>query len=363
MAENDENGDKTEEATPERRDEYREKGQVATSREVTTTLVLLLSTFFVLYFLPYVIKTIKSITVLYFSQIGVIHIDELSVVDIAKHTWADLLMLIVPIFGVTAVVAISSTLIQTRFNFSWKKLEPNFSKMNPLSGLKRMVSAQSAMELFKSIAKLCVVITVALSVIYGELKLTPGLLNTSLYFTWSYWGRITTSLFWTVGGLLTFIAVADYIFNFFQLEKQMKMSKQDIKEELKRREVDPMLKGRMRRMAREYATRKMVKATAEATVVITNPTHYSIAIKYEWGMPAPIVVAKGMDFLALRMREVAKEFEIPMVENRVLARSLYNTVEVDDEIPESLYKVVSEVIKYVFKIKNIKPKTPGAAAT
>lgn len=362
MAENNDQDDKTEEATPERRDEYREKGQVATSREVTTTLALLLSTFFVMYFLPFLISSVKNLTVLYFSQIGLIHIDKMTVMSIAKRTWADLLVLIIPIFGVTAVVAISSTLLQTRFNFSWQKLQPNFSKMNPLNGLKRMVSAQSAMELFKSIAKLCVVIAVALSVIYGELKLTPGLLNTSLYFTWSYWGKITSNLFWTVGGLLTFIAVADYIFNYFQLEKQMKMSKQDIKEELKRREVDPMVKGRMRRMAREYVNRKMVKATAGATVVITNPTHYSIAIKYEWGMPAPVVVAKGVDFLALKMREVAKEFDIPIVENRVLARSLYNTVEVDDEIPESLYKVVSEVIKYVFKIKNVKPKTSGAAA-
>jgi flagellar biosynthetic protein FlhB len=147
------------------------------------------------------------------------------------------------------------------------------------------------------------------------------------------------------------IAGGDYLYNFFSLEKKLKMTKQEVREEFKRREVDPHLKGRMRRMQRDLATRKVVEKTKEATVLLTNPTHYSIALKYEIGMAAPIVLAKGIDFLALKMREVAKEQKIPIIENRPLARELYATVDEGREIPDKLYKAVAEIIRYVFKLK------------
>jgi flagellar biosynthetic protein FlhB len=134
----------------------------------------------------------------------------------------------------------------------------------------------------------------------------------------------------------------------------MKMSKQEVKEEIKQRETDPHVKAKLRRMAREIATRKAIENTKKATVLVTNPTHYSIAIKYEVGMPAPVVLAKGVDFLALKMRETARELEIPIIENKPLARAIYASVQEGDEIPVSMYQAVSEIIKFVFQLKGVK---------
>jgi flagellar biosynthesis protein FlhB len=170
---------------------------------------------------------------------------------------------------------------------------------------------------------------------------------------WTYWGAITQNLFLGVTMFLFAIAAFDYIYNFVSFETKLKMTKKEVKEEFKRREVDPHVKNRMRRMQRDLGSRRMVERTKSATVVVTNPTHFSVALKYEPGMAAPQVVAKGQDFLALEMREVAKELEIPIVENAPLARTLYKLVEVGHEIPDSLYKAVSEIIRYVFKLKGI----------
>jgi flagellar biosynthesis protein FlhB len=163
-------------------------------------------------------------------------------------------------------------------------------------------------------------------------------------------------MFWFVSGFLFIIASIDYFYNYSVLEKKMKMTKQEVKDEFKQRELNPLIKGRQRRIQREMSMRQTVEATKTATVIITNPTHYSVALKYELGMESPVLVAKGIDHLALTIREVAKSFDIPLVENRPLARALYKTVEIDQNIPESLYKAVSEIIRYVFRIKGIKVK-------
>ena len=209
------------------------------------------------------------------------------------------------------------------------------------------------MELGKGLAKMGTVGLVTWLILQGEWDKLPSLMNVPMTTTWEYWGEITEYLFWAVSGLLLAVAAADFSYNLFQLEKKMKMTKQEVKEEHKRRETDPHLKGRRQRMAREMINRQMLVQTQEATAIITNPTHFSVAIKYETGMQAPIVIAKGVDFLALRIREVAKEYDIPIVENKPLARTLYKLVKVGDHIPETLYLAVSEVIKYVFKKRGV----------
>jgi flagellar biosynthetic protein FlhB len=170
---------------------------------------------------------------------------------------------------------------------------------------------------------------------------------------WSYWGDITTQMLWGVVGLMIFIGAGDFLYNFISLENKMKMSKEEVKEEIKQRETDPHVKAKLRRMARDIATKKAVENTKKATVVITNPTHYSIAIRYEFGMAAPIVLAKGVDFLALKMRETARELDIPIVENKALARAIYASVKEGEEIPITMYQAVSEIIKFVFKLKGV----------
>lgn len=161
-------------------------------------------------------------------------------------------------------------------------------------------------------------------------------------------------LFWSVSGLLLLIGMLDYFYNFVQIEKKLKMTKKEMRDDIKRREVNPHVRNKIRRLQREFSTKKMLDATQTATVVITNPTHYAVALKYEVGMAAPQVVAKGIDFLALRIREVATENGVEIVENKALARTLYKLVEVGDHIPESLYRVVSEIIRYIFRVKGTK---------
>lgn len=354
--------DRTEEASPERREEFREKGQVVVSREFTSVAVLAASVAFLSFFALRGFGSFQKMFTSQFESLASRRITEDNVLKYAGEMWTFSLYFIIPVFAVTMIIATATTFSQTRLNFSWKKLAPDWSRMNPLSGIARMVNSQAAMELFKGIAKMGAVSIVAWLILKGEVSRVPELMNYPIIGIWSYWGDITKTLFWAVAALLMVVAGADYLYNFISFERRIKMTKQEVKEEYKRREVDPHVKGKLRRMARDFATKKALEATKDATVLITNPTHYSIALKYELGMEAPILVAKGIDHLALKMREVAKDQKIPIIENRPLARELYATVEEGEEIPHKLYKVVSEIIKYVFQLKGrrIPRKTPAA---
>ena len=210
------------------------------------------------------------------------------------------------------------------------------------------------MELLKGLLKLFSISVVAYLILYDEYSKTTNLLYMDVGQIWSYWGHVTKLLFWSVAGFLVVIAAIDSIYNFMQIDKQLKMTKEEVKEEFKKRESDPQLKAKMKSMAREIAMSKTLEATKDATVVVTNPTHFAIALKYQQGLLAPVVVAKGKDHIALRMKEIAKESDIPMVENKPLARTLYKLVEVGSYIPESMYKAVSEVIRYVYTIQGRK---------
>lgn len=352
MAEGSEsNDDRTEEATPERRDEFRSKGQIAVSKEITSvavlaTIVAVLSVYFAYLasnLLKYLQKTFENLYSANFSA-----------ADYQRHLLEhgyELLKLIIPIFLAGAVIATFVTFVQTRLNFSMKRLKPSFSRMNPWSGLIRMFSGQAAVELFKGIGKMSAIGTVAFLVLYSEIDRVPGLMEYSIIQTWIYWADITKLMFWSVAGLMLLIAGVDYLYNWFQIEKKLKMTKQEVKEEFKKRESDPHVKARIKRLQREIASSKAIQATEGATAVITNPTHFAVAIRYELGMSAPVVIAKGKDYLALRMKEVAKKHDVPIVENKPLARTLFKLVDEGQEIPEELYKAVSEVIRYVFALK------------
>ena len=363
MAEgNEEQEDRTEEATPERRDDFRERGQVAVSREITSVLVLASAVAFLTAYSSLFITSMMNIFTSHFQRASWFRVSEGNIINFAIDTSQSAILAILPLFVVTSAMAIAATFFQTRFNFSWKRLKPDFSRINPLKGIPRMVNLQAAMELSKGIGKMAAVGIVSYLVLYSEWLFVPGILTYPIAKTWSYWGEITQNLFWGASIILLCIAGVDYFYNFMTLEKKLKMTKQEVKEEFKRREVDPHMKGRMRRLQREMSNRRMVERTKEATVIITNPTHYSVALKYEMGMAAPMVIAKGKDFLALQMREAAQAEDIPLVENKPLARTLYKVVEIGDQIPESLYKAVSEIIRYVFKLKGVKVNRAEAMA-
>jgi flagellar biosynthetic protein FlhB len=355
--------DRTEEATPERREEFRERGQVVVSRELTSVMVLAGVVVFFSSWSSTMVSGLERLFVTNFEQMGSRRLDGEGFLTFLTGAWAQFLWIIIPVFLVVFVVATAGTFAQTRMNWSWKRVSVDFSRLNPVSGLARMVNMQAAMELGKSVAKLAAIGVVAWLILYGEMSHAPELMSWPIVATWRRWAEVTKTLFWGVAGLLLFVAVVDYLYNFFSFERRIKMTKQEVKEEFKRREVDPHVKGKMRRMARDLALKKTIAATRKATVLITNPTHYSIALRYEVGDRAPTLLAKGVDVIALEMRTVAREERIPIIENRPLARALYAQVKEGEEIPDKFYRAVAEIVRYVFKLKGRKiPVKPAKAA-
>ncbi len=348
------NDDRTEEASPERREEFRERGQIAVSRELTSVAVLAAVVGLLIIYVPHLTDKLQKLIVGYLQSISDTRISSANFSEFFFSLMKKYLVIILPLFAVSSLIAIAVTMLQTKFNWSWKRIKPDFSRLNPIKGMARFISMSSLVELTKGIMKLSAVGVVSYFILEKVWSYSPSLLNMPLGSVWGYWGSTTQKLFWQVSILLLVVAILDYGYNFFTLEKKMKMTKQEVKEELKRREVDPHIKARIKRMQRDLSTRRMLDATRNATVIVTNPEHFAVALKYELGMPAPVVIAKGMDFLAQRMKVVARENDIPIVENKPLARTLYKITPVGATIPESLYKTVSGVIKYVFKLKGIK---------
>ncbi len=354
MAEESESGqEKSESPTEERRDEFRKRGEVVISRELNSVLSLIASITMLTFVLKKMMDKMVSLFKSQFEHSGIYQVNEEFVFSYLKQMWEYFLQLVIPIFSITAIVSMIATFGQSRLNVSFEKVKPNFGRMNLLSGMKKMVSGQAFLELIKSIAKMLVIGFIAVLILYGEWHKIPAFISVGIGKTWTYWLGLTKQLFVSVSCLLIVVAGFDYFYSYQEIEKRMKMTKQEVKEEYKQREVDPMLRNRMRRMARELLNKRTVAATSKATVIITNPTHFAIALKYELGMPAPIILAKGADLIALRMREIAKDHDIPIVENKPLARTLYKIGELNKEIPSELFKAVSEVIRYVFKIKGI----------
>lgn len=352
MAEDDyEDSDRTEEPTPEKREEFRQKGQIAQSKELSQVFVFVSVIFLLTFYLPIMISKISSHMKHNFRNLSKEIITSESFFTFFQDLGVFFILLVLPIFFVNNVIATIMTFFQTRFNFAFNRLKPDFKRLNPIKGFTNMVNSAALMNLFKSIGKLFAVGFVTYLILYSEIFNVAALVFYELQKSWAYWGTITLSLFWSVSCLLLLIAAVDYFYGFSQIEKKLRMTKKELKEDFKKREVDPHVKGKMRKMARDLSFAKIISETKNASVLITNPTHFAIAIKYNSGMKAPIVLAKGKDYIALKMKEVAKEHDIPMVENKPLARTLYKMVESGMEIPEEFYKAIAEVIRYIFRIK------------
>lgn len=352
MAEQDnQSDDKTEEATPERREEARDRGQVPLSRELTSVAVLAGVVVFLTFYIPVYMRSLKRMMTVSFESIGRQQFTADGVLQFAESNWMVVLTLILPVFGAAAVSSIVATMAQTKLSWSWEKLNPDLNRLDPISGLGRLFSFQSWIELLKGILKMLAVSLVAWLILKNQWRRVPELMGYPVLSAWAYWTSIMRELVWYVAGFLLLIGAGDFFYNWRKLEKELSMSKQDVKDDYKRREGDPLIKRRRERFARDLLNRKTLESTKEATVLLTNPTHFSVALRYEVGMAAPILVAKGVDFLALKMREVAKEKAIPIIENRALARELYATVEEGEEIPNKLYRAVAEIIRYVFELK------------
>jgi flagellar biosynthetic protein FlhB len=235
--------------------------------------------------------------------------------------------------------------------WSAEPLKPKFSKISPAAGLKRMFSAQSLANFAKGLVKLVLVGAVMAALLWPQRDRLEGLVQTDIFGSLSLARSLSLHVVGTVVAILFFVAVADYLFQYRQWYERQKMSMRELKEEFKQTEGDPMIKGKIRQLRQSRMRKRMIAAVPKASVVITNPTHYAVALQYEAGMNAPVCLAKGVDALALKIREVAGEHSIPVVENPPLARALHATVEIDREIPAEHYKAVAEVIGYVMKLR------------
>jgi len=353
------NSDKTEKATPKKRSDLRKKGQVLQSKEVTSALGLLLIFVSLRIFGDFIYGEVKSVFHFFMNDMAAYNLtDPSEIMRVVTYTLVEIAKISAPFFIIAIVVGVMSTYVQIGFLFTTEPLKPKFSKLNPISGLKRMFSTRSLFELAKSIVKVILVAWVAWGSIEAEFTNMMKLMDLELGPLTLYLIDTAINIAIKICFVLLLIAGVDYFFQWRRHEKDIRMSKQEVKEEYKQTEGNPEIKSKIKSKQREASMRRMMKDVPKADVVITNPTHYAVAIKYEpEKRSAPYVLAKGADFMAKRIKEIAKENKIQTVENKPLAQALYNNVDVGEAIPPDLYKAVAEVLAFVYNLEGRRPQT------
>ncbi|MFC1513515.1 flagellar biosynthesis protein FlhB [candidate division KSB1 bacterium] len=348
--------ERTEQATPKRIEDARKKGQVAKSVELNSTAILTLSLLFFFFVSGYMIDTMKYYSQVVFENVDTIRINPDNLQEYLKMGALSFAKIIFPFVALIMIIGIGINYLQVGPLFTLEPLKPKFSKINPISGFKRVLfSTKALVELVKSISKILLIGLIAYFSIKGQLNEFIPLIDQSPLQIMIFIGKCIFSLGMKITLVLLVIAVLDYMFQKYDHKKSLKMTKQEIKEEYKQMEGDPHVKARIRSIQREMARRKMMSDVPEADVVITNPTEIAIALKYNPGeMEAPQVLAKGRKKIAEKIREIAKENDIPIVQNKPLAWAIYKAVNIGDFIPENLFQAVAEILAYVYKLKNKK---------
>ncbi|WP_027583128.1 flagellar biosynthesis protein FlhB [Bradyrhizobium sp. Ai1a-2] len=343
--------DKTEDPTQKRLDDAHAKGDVAKSQEVNTWFViaggtLVLSTFSTSTaagILTPLRNLIANSWMIRTDGPGLLSLMQTLGIAIIAAIGVPLLMLM--------LAAIAGNMIQHRLVWSAESLTPKFSKISPGAGFKRIFGKQAAANFLKGIFKLVALGAVMMAVLWPERERLESLLRIDVASILPATTSLTVHLMGAVVAMLAVVAIADYFFQYRQWYERQKMSLQEMKEEFKQSEGDPHIKGRIRQLRQQRMKKRMMAAVPKASVIITNPTHYSVALAYDRSMQAPVCVAKGVDVIAFKIREIAKDHDIPIVENVPLARALYATVDIDEEIPVEHYHAVAEIIGYVMGLK------------
>ncbi len=346
--------ERTEEATPRKREKAREEGQVARSVEVPSVIVLLASVVTLFFAIGFIYDKMLNLLrrCLTFDTVPPIDIHEL--VRLSYYYTFIFFITISPVLVAAFVAALISNFMQVGFAVSWQAIEAKPDKLDPLKGFGRIFSKRSAMELVKSILKIVIIATVSYSAIEGSFSEIFRLYDNTMEQIIIFILMICFKMFiWTLIAMFV-IAAADFAFQKWSHEEQLKMSKQEIKDEYKQTEGDPHIKSRIRSIQMQAARQRMMHEVPKADVVVTNPTHLALALKYEAGMSAPKVIAKGAGAVALKIREVAGKAGVPVIENPPLARNLYKMTDIDDEVPADLYQAVAEILAYVYKLKGKK---------
>lgn len=346
-------GEKTEKATPKKRQDARKKGQVLKSQDVSAAISLLILFLLLIFLAPMMFEGLYSF---FIQQLSKNMLIETFNADVVMQMYSDSIVemakIILPIMAVAVVVGVGANYLQFGFLFTTETLKLDLKKIDPIKGIKKIISVRAIINLLKSVLKISLIGTATAIVIVVNLE---NVLSLAFHSPWDILvtvAKLVAYMGIAASLVLLIISLLDYIYEKFEYEKQLKMSKQDIKDEYKNSEGDPLIKSKIKQRQREMAMSRMMQEIPSADVVITNPTHYAIVLKYdEDSMDAPTIVAKGTDFIAQKIKLIAKENNIIMVENRPLARSMYDQVEIGDQVPEEFFKAVAEILAYVYRIK------------
>jgi flagellar biosynthesis protein FlhB len=350
MAESDQ-GEKTEQATDARREEFRKRGQVAHSRELSSALFFLAASGSIYMISRYSASHIVDVFNYAFGLDMVKSVREGNFLEAGRMAAVKASFVLLPILVGAAVVGALSSIVQIGFLSVEDALTPKFEKIDPIAGFKRIFSLRALFEGFKSILKILFIGLIVYLMLKSEVDKIPYLVGYSLEGMLEYLGFLSVKLFFVIGMTMAGLAGIDFLYQRWDLEKQMMMTKQEVKEEHKQREGDPMIKARIRRIQREMSNRRMMEEIPKADVVITNPTHIAVVLKYTENLPAPQLIAKGADYMAEKIKALARENNVPIVENKPLARTIYKTMKLKQVIPKELFVAVAEVLSYVYRLK------------
>ena len=347
--------ERTEKATPKRRRDARKKGQVAQSRELPSVMILMTALGFFYFAGSWIFGSFLQVIGGVYGQLDTLRLDAISDVNaFSVEIFKKVLLILIPFFVPILIAGMAGNIGQIGFEMHGEPMRPKLTRLNPIAGLKKLVSLRSLVELIKSIIKILFIGGIAFGIVKNEITAMPALMQQEVVDILLFIGRVAFKIFFFVCLALIVLAFLDYVYQRWQYEQSLKMTKQEVKDERKQIEGDPKVKGRIRRVQLELARRRMMEAVPEADVVITNPVHLAVALKFDAvKMVAPTIVAKGSGYVAERIKEIARNHQVPIVENKPLAQALHKMVEIGEFIPVELYRAVAEVLAYVYRLKGM----------
>lgn len=347
-------GERTEDATAKRRDDFRKKGQVAQSKEVQNATLFTVVLLFWFFYLPIFWSNFTVLIKTFWQSLHSFEPTSASVLNLTGFLVRECAMLLAPLFFLVVIIGVASSFFQIGWLFTFTPLKPDFSKLNPIPGFGRFFSKKSLMEVVKSLSKVVLVGYIGYSTVYDNFEQALIQTDTSITATLTFLAKTAGLILSKICALLIFIAFLDFLYVKWEMEQKMKMSKQEQKEEFKSTEGDPHVKAQIRAIQQQMARKRMMADVPTADVIITNPTHLSVAIRYKAGEDhSPLIIAKGADHIAMRIREIAREHQIPIIENPPVARMLHK-IDIGRNVPEEMFTAVAEILAHVYSLRGNK---------
>ena len=351
MASEADQGERTEEATQQRREDFRKRGQVAQTRELSSVLLLFCSVLIIWVMSRFFFQQIFEIFQFSLGDDLVHSVRTGDFLRAGKTAVSRLSLIVLPVLVLFWAVGFASSVLQTGFLYNEEALQIRWDRLDPVTGFKRLFSLRAAVEGLKAVLKVSVILFIAYILLRDQLQALPHLMSYSIPQIFVVLGHLMVRLMSGVGFFMLTLADMDYLYQRWDLENEMRMTKQEVKEEVKSREGDPLIRARIKRVQRDIASRRMMDEVPKADVIVTNPTHIAVALKYDDTMVAPRVIAKGAELIAQKIKDIAREHNIPIIENKPLARTIFKTLKVGQMIPRELYAAVAEVLSYVYRLK------------